>query len=99
MGRGTFVARSDGTAEFLFTRMGDMHTAFSGLSVSKICRAPSSTIAITTTTTNPSVITVHDSEITTSMPKAREGVVVDVDDAATILLSASLITLVATMIV
>ena len=35
--RGTFVARSDGTAEFLFTRMGDMHTAFSGLSVSKIC--------------------------------------------------------------
>merc|ERR1719331_2911743 len=37
--KGTFVARSDGTAEFLFTRMGDMHTAFSGLSVSKICRA------------------------------------------------------------
>merc|ERR1719478_1175806 len=45
---GTFVAGSDGTAEFLFTRMGEMHTAFSGLSVSKICRAPSSTIAITT---------------------------------------------------
>ena len=34
---GTFVAGSDGSAKFLFTRMGEMHTAFSGLSVSKIC--------------------------------------------------------------
>ena len=34
---GTFVAASDGTAKFVFTRMGNMHTAFSGLSVSKIC--------------------------------------------------------------
>ena len=44
--RGTFVARSDGTAEFLFTRMGDMHTAFSGLSVSKICRGVWTTVYV-----------------------------------------------------
>ena len=44
--KGTFVARSDGTAEFLFTRMGDMHTAFSGLSVSKICRGVWATMSV-----------------------------------------------------
>ena len=44
--RGTFVARSDGTAEFLFTRMGAMHTAFSGLSVSKICRGVWATVCV-----------------------------------------------------
>merc|ERR1719482_1855473 len=78
---GTFVAGSDGTAEFLFTRMGDMHTAFSGLSVSKICRAQ---------TTLPT---------TTPRNGVEVEVVVDVDDAASILLSASLIALVTTMIV
>ena len=35
---GTFVAGSGGSAKFVFTRMGDMHTAFSGLAVSKICK-------------------------------------------------------------
>ena len=35
---GTFVAKSDGTTEFLFTRVGEhQHTVFSGLSVTKIC--------------------------------------------------------------
>ena len=35
---GSFVAKSDGTAEFLFTRVGlDQRTVFSGLAVSKIC--------------------------------------------------------------
>ena len=34
---GSFVAGSDGSAQFLFTRVADMHTAFSGLSVSKMC--------------------------------------------------------------
>ena len=35
--KGSFVAKSDGTAEFLFTRRENEHTVFSGLSVSKIC--------------------------------------------------------------
>ena len=35
--RGTFTAGSDGSAKFVFTRMRNMHTVFSGLSVSKIC--------------------------------------------------------------
>jgi len=79
---GTFVAGSDGTATFDFTRMGNMHTAFSGLSVSKIC--PTTVGPTTTATVGPTTTGSGNDVVTTTLGDDMDTTsdVVVVEDAA-----------------